>query len=106
MSTTMVIDCDDLRKRLYRTPDGMRAAQTWMRVNGIDPNVVPLHSQLLIEDSAFGPVIRYTAFRRNEAGRFYVDPDGEGEAACEDRTALLHLPPPADWLTTDRGGEQ
>ncbi|MEV5163879.1 hypothetical protein AB0K66_04525 [Streptomyces werraensis] len=97
----LVIDCHDLYRRVYWTPDGMRAVQAWMRANSIDPDDVPVHSEMVLEDSAFGLLIRYEAYRINEDGHRYVDPDTD-QAAVEPRTTLLQLPPPADWLTPGR----
>ena len=98
----LVIDCHALWERLYRTPGGMRTVQLWLRANRIAPGDVPVHSELVIEDSAFGMLIRYEAYRTNEHGRKYVDPDPD-RPPTEPRTALLQLPPPADW-TTPAGG--
>jgi len=100
----LVIDCYSLYQRVYRTPDGMRTVQAWLRANGIDPDDVPVDSELVIEDSAFGMAIRYQAYRLNEDGRRYVDPDDPDRVATENRTALLQLPPPADWLAPAGGG--
>lgn len=105
MGERRVIDCNELRERVCRTPDGLRAVEEWLRVNGIDPADVPVESELVIEDSAFGLVIRYTAYLRNADGAKYVDPDDPHFAASVDRTAVLQLAPPADWLTTS-GGER
>lgn len=105
MNKRLVIDCHQLREREFRTPDGMRAVQTWLRVNGIDPNAVPAWSEMVIEDSAFGMVIRYEAYRWNADGCPFADPDNPDLVATEDRTALLVLPPPTDWLT-ETGGER
>jgi hypothetical protein len=101
----LVIDCRDLYQRMYRTPDGMRAVQAWLRANGIEPSDVPMDSEMVLEDSTFGMLIRYEAFRTDEHGRRYVDPDDPDRAATENRTALLQLPPPASWVTT-AGREQ
>jgi hypothetical protein len=102
VSERLVIDCHGLWERLCRTPDGMRAVQAWLRANNIKPDDVPVHSEMAIEDSAFGLVIRYTAYLRNADGNKYVDPDDQDFPASENRTALLQLPPPADWVS-DRG---
>ncbi|MFD5468869.1 hypothetical protein [Streptomyces sp. NPDC127105] len=106
MSERLVIDCHQLYERFYGTADGMHAVQTWLRANGIDPEYVPVHSEMVITDSAFGVVIRYTAHSLNADGCRYVDPNNPDRgAAVQDRTALLRLPPPADWPTTT-GGER
>ncbi|WP_228916824.1 hypothetical protein [Streptomyces sp. DH20] len=99
----LVIDCYDLYQRVYRTPDGMRAVQAWMRANSINPDDVPVHSELAIEDSAFGMVIRYRALRRTPSGRLFPDPNDPDRLATQGRTTLLQLPPPADWVTPAGG---
>ncbi|MFE6362935.1 hypothetical protein ACFVP3_23415 [Streptomyces sp. NPDC057806] len=105
MSERRVIDCEELWARQCRTPDGLRAVREWLRVNGIDPNDVPIRSELVIEDSAFGMVIRYEAYLRTAEGRPFVDPVDPDRAAVGGRTVLLQLAPPADWLTAT-GGER
>lgn len=103
MGERRVIDCNDLRQRVYATEGGFLAVQTWLLANGIEPSDVPVKSELVIEDSAFGLVIRYTAYLRNADGETYADPDAPDFAASTDRTALLRLAPPADWLTPPDG---
>ncbi|MEU3346392.1 hypothetical protein ABZ723_15680 [Streptomyces sp. NPDC006700] len=105
MSERLVIDCHALYERLYGTADGIHAVQAWLRANGIDPVGVPVRSELVITDSAFGMVIRYTTYRLNADGFRYRDPASPDGAAREDRTAPLRLPPPADWPTMT-GGER
>ncbi|MBL3669085.1 hypothetical protein JL475_24440 [Streptomyces sp. M2CJ-2] len=102
----LVIDCHALYQRVYRTPDGMRAVQAWLRANSINPDDLPVHSELVIENSAFGMVIRYETYRINEDGRRYVDPNDPDRAATENRTALLQLPPPADWMALTEGEQR
>lgn len=104
MSNQLIINCHRLYEREYRTPDGMRAVHTWMRTNGIEPDDVPVSSTMVIEDSAFGVVIRYEVFRRTPNGWRFPDPDNPDRLATEARTALLVLPPPTDWLTEAGGG--
>jgi hypothetical protein len=42
----------------------------WLRANGIDPNDVPTDARLAVaDDLIFCPV-----YRRNDAGRLFVDP--------------------------------
>ncbi|MFF9215589.1 hypothetical protein [Streptomyces viridosporus] len=101
----LVIDCHALWERLYRTPGGMRSMQLWLRANRIKPGDVPVHSEMVIEDSAFGLAIRYEAYRINEHGLRYVDPDTDRPATAH-RTALLQLPPPADWLAPAGGAQK
>lgn len=105
MSQRLVIDCHELWDKVVGQPDGLRAVQRWLRLHGIDPLLVPLDSEIVIGDSAFGLLIHYTAYLLTEDGAKYVDPDGSGFAASEDRTAVLRVAPERQWLTTT-GGEQ
>ncbi|MFF0597866.1 hypothetical protein [Streptomyces antibioticus] len=104
MNNRHVIDCRELWEKLAGRPDGLKPVHLWLLAHDINPADVPLDSEIVIEDSAFGLVIRYTAYLRNEDGHRYVDPDGSGFAASEDRTAILRLAPDQEWLTTT-GGE-
>ncbi|HET6636799.1 MAG TPA: hypothetical protein VFH77_17410 [Streptomyces sp.] len=99
MSNRLVIDCEDLWALGRRDDRTFRQVRLWLRLNGINPNDVPLASDLVIEDSAYGPVIRYTPFARDADGYRYVDPAHPGHPATEDRTALLRTPFPDEWLT-------
>ncbi|MGW0582405.1 hypothetical protein ACWD25_42230 [Streptomyces sp. NPDC002920] len=105
MTQCLVIDCHELWDKVAGQPDGLRAVQRWMRLNSIEPNDVPLDSEMVIEDSAYGMVIRYTAYLRNADGNLYVDPDAPDFAASRDRTALLKAAPKPQWLT-GTGGER
>ncbi|MFD7793582.1 hypothetical protein [Streptomyces sp. NPDC059759] len=102
MTDRRVIDCKALMEQAYGTPGLLRLVYQWCRSNGIEPRDVPVHSEMVIEDSAFGLVIRYEAYLTNEEGRRYVDPDHVDQAAMAARTAVLLVAPPNDWLT---GGE-
>lgn len=103
MSQRLAIDCYQLHEREHRTPNGFRTVQTWLRANSIDPHHVPVHSEMVLEDSAFGWVIRYQVYRRTPGGRLFPDPNAPDRLATEDRTALLVLPPPRAWVTTGGG---
>ncbi|HEY6116454.1 MAG TPA: hypothetical protein VI172_10885 [Candidatus Dormibacteraeota bacterium] len=105
MGERYVIDCHELWDKAIGQPDGLHAVQGWLHLNGIDPRDVPLDSEMVIEDSAFGMVIRYTAYLYDADGHRYVDPDAPDFAASQDRTAVLRVAPPAEWLTT-QGGER
>lgn len=94
-----VIDCHELLDRVIGQPDGLRSVQRWLRLNGIEPRDVPLDSEMVIEDSAYGRVIRYTAYLHDDQGRKYVDPEDPDFAASEDRTAVLRVAPKPQWLT-------
>ncbi|SHI66316.1 hypothetical protein [Streptomyces sp. 3214.6] len=103
MGKRLVIDCHELWDKVIGQPDGLHAVQGWLRLNGIDPRDVPLDSEMVIEDSAFGMVIRYTAYLYDEQGRKYVDPDAPEFAASQDRTAVLKVAPAPEWLSTTGG---
>lgn len=103
MNERVVIDCYELWEKTVGQPGGLPEVQQWLRLNGIDPNDVPLHSEMVIEDSAYGMVIRYTAYRRNADGNVYVDPDCPEFPASEDRTAVLRVAPLAQWLSSAGG---
>ncbi|SMF86691.1 hypothetical protein [Streptomyces sp. Amel2xC10] len=104
MSQRHVIDCRALSEKLAGRPGGTEPVQVWLLAHDINPKDVPLDSEIVIEDSAFGPVIRYTAYLRTEDGNLFVDPAAPGFAASEDRTAILRIAPDQEWLTTT-GGE-
>lgn len=104
MSQRHVIDCRELSEKLSGRPDGLKPVHLWLLAHDINPTDVPLDSEIVIEDSAFGLVIRYTAYLRNKDGNLFVDPDAPGFAASEDRTAILRIAPDQEWLTTTGGG--
>lgn len=99
MKERRVIDCAALMEQTYSTPGLLRIVQRWCRLNGISPNDVPVHSEMAVEDSAFGMVIRYDAYLTNEDGRRYVDPENPDHVAMAARTAVLQVAPPDEWLT-------
>ncbi|MFJ6730041.1 hypothetical protein ACIQPQ_34595 [Streptomyces sp. NPDC091281] len=105
MTQRHVIDCRALRDTVISVPGGLEAVQAWLRANGITPSDVPLDSDIVIEDSAYGIVIRYTSFRRNEQGNLYVDPENPEYAASRVRTAVLLVAPAPQWLDA-AGGER
>ncbi|MFJ6841399.1 hypothetical protein ACIQRE_01880 [Streptomyces griseoluteus] len=98
MRQRVVIDCHALWERTVGQPGGLRAVQRWLRLNGIEPAEVPLHSEIVIEPSAFGRLIRYTTYLRNADGHRYTDPDNRDFAASEDRTAVLRVEPEPKWI--------
>lgn len=100
-STRRIIDTEALWAQTRTSPYAFRVVKSWLRANGIEPRDIPVPSEMVIEDSAFGMVIRYEAYCRNAEGRIYVDPDRG--AARQNQTALLQLAPPADWLTRTGG---
>ncbi|MBQ1096302.1 hypothetical protein KBY55_09420 [Streptomyces sp. b94] len=104
MPDRIALDLAALWDRIVQEPGALRTALRWMRLNRIDPDTVPVHSTMVFEDSAFGPVIRYDAFLTTPDGRHYLDPVTEDRAATQRRTALLWQEPPLEWLTV-AGGE-
>lgn len=102
MTDRRVIDCEALMELTYRTPGLLRIVQRWCRLNGIEPNNVPVLSEMVFEDSAYGMVIRYDAYLTTADGSRYVDPNQPDRPAMAARTAVLAVMPPDEWLT---GGE-
>jgi hypothetical protein len=100
----IVIDGEALWAHAIARPDGMRSVYQWLRLHSIDPQDVPIDSDLVMEDSAFGPVIRYSTLLRNADGRRYVDPEDPDRAARAQRTAPLRALPDQAWPAT-RGGD-
>lgn len=86
-------------------PGALRAVQRWLRLNRIDPNDVPVRSELVMEDSAFGPVIRYDAFLTTDEGHRFIEAAYGDRPATQRRTALLWQEPPLEWIVA-AGGEQ
>ncbi|MGW1001757.1 hypothetical protein [Streptomyces sp. NPDC002520] len=105
MSERLVIDCHELWETVVGQPGGLRAVRRWLRLNGIDPHDVPLDSELVIEDSAYGMVIRHEAYLTTDDGHKYIDPDNPDRAATDDRTAVLRVAPKPQWLRAT-GGER
>ncbi|MFE9687985.1 hypothetical protein [Streptomyces sp. NPDC006285] len=73
----------------------VHAVAEWLRANGIDPQDVPIDSDITIGTEPFGGArhIRYSALLRNELGHLHHDP-ATGRAAVEARTALLVVEAP------------
>ncbi|MGI3199630.1 hypothetical protein ACRJ4W_15365 [Streptomyces sp. GLT-R25] len=95
----VTIELATLWERIVQEPRLLRAVQRWMRLNQIDPNEVPVRSALVLEDSAFGPVIRYDAFVTTDEGHRFIDAAYGDRPATRRRTALLWQEPPLAWLT-------
>ncbi|MEU4173266.1 hypothetical protein AB0F46_41310 [Streptomyces sp. NPDC026665] len=102
MSQRRVIDLQALWDAATQAPGLLEAIRRWCRQNAIDPNDVPVPSEIVIEDSAFGLVIRYDAYLSDKDGRRYVDPEHPDRAAMAERTAVLVTAPPYEWT---HGGE-
>lgn len=76
----------------YQRREAMAA---WLTANGVDPNDVPLHADITVDDQNGQRVIRYEAFQRDGNGDIFVADGGTG-AAVEERTTLLTTEPPAE----------
>ncbi|MFJ1650069.1 hypothetical protein ACIOC2_01375 [Streptomyces sp. NPDC088337] len=77
--------------------DSRRAAVCdWLTANGINPNHVPVDSDLTIEVTEQGRVIRFEAFVLNDDGHPQIDERGQ-HAVREVRTTPLHQEPPEWW---------
>ncbi|MFI6249003.1 hypothetical protein [Streptomyces sp. NPDC051016] len=96
-----IIDTELLMAQASRSPGLLRIVQRWCRLNGIEPTDVPVPSDMVIEDSAYGLVIRYEVYLRDAGGHRYVDPEQPDRAAAASRTALLRIAPPTEWLSTE-----
>lgn len=68
----------------------------WLAANGIDPREASSDHPITIENDGTRPVIRYTVYLRNAAGRIYEDP-ATNNAACEERATPLTVPLPDTW---------
>jgi hypothetical protein len=70
---------------------------SWLRVNGITPDDVPVHAVLAVEAGAdSAPVIRHSVYLGDAAGhRYLADPDNsDAGAAAEEGTTPLTVEPP------------
>ncbi|CAL9302994.1 hypothetical protein [Streptomyces sp. SudanB91_2054] len=103
MPDRITVDFAVLWGRIEREPRLLRAVQRWLRLNQIDPSDVPVRSSLVLEDSAFGPVIRYDAFATTDEGRRLIDAADGDRPVTRRRTALLWQEPPLEWLTFTGG---
>ncbi|NEC77229.1 hypothetical protein [Streptomyces rochei] len=103
MPDRITIDLAALWSRHFPEPGALRAAQRWLRLNQIDPSDVPVRSSLVLEDSAFGPVIRYDAFVTTDEDRRLIDAAYGDQPVTRRRTALLWQEPPLEWLTFTDG---
>ncbi|MGW4950636.1 hypothetical protein [Streptomyces parvulus] len=104
MPNRITLDLAALWDRIVQEPSALRTAHRWMRLNQIDPDTVPVHSTMVFEDSAFGPIIRYDAFLTTDEGHRFIDSAYGDRPAIQRRTALLWQEPPLEWLTI-AGGE-
>ncbi|GAX57266.1 hypothetical protein [Streptomyces olivochromogenes] len=64
----------------------------WLTANGIDPNTVPLHSELSIVDG----VIRFEQYILTDDGHKQVDPEHRDTAWTRNATAPCTVAPPAE----------
>lgn len=69
--------------------------KAWLHANGIDPDDVPIHAEITIEPASRKgtQLIRHTAYLTCDHGHKYYDP-ATGDAAQEERTVPLVIPPP------------
>lgn len=71
------------------------AMAAWLTANGVDPNDVPLHADITVDDQNGRRVIRYEAFQRDGNGNILVADDGTS-SAVEERTTPLTAAAPAE----------
>lgn len=101
MSERHVIDSEALMDLAARTPGLLRLVHRWCRLNGINPQDVPVPSEMVVEDSAYGPVIRYEAYLATPDGHRFGNPHDPHRTATAHRTARLQLAPPDRWFGKD-----
>ncbi|MET9081412.1 hypothetical protein ABZX77_05825 [Streptomyces sp. NPDC004237] len=99
--TRRIIDTEVLMAQASRTPGLLRTMHRWCRLNGIEPSDVPVPSEMVIEDSAYGLVIRHEVYLLDAAGRRYLDPEQQDRVAIAERTALLRIAPPVEWTSVE-----
>jgi len=97
VSEPVVIDCALLWAYSVSAPHAMREVQRWLRLHGINPSDVPTTSDLIVQDSPYGALIRYKAFARSPSGSIVPDPHDPDRVAVKDRTAILRAPIPGHW---------
>ncbi|MFH9072703.1 hypothetical protein [Streptomyces alboflavus] len=68
----------------------------WARANSLDPDVISVDHDLIVEDGADGRVIRYHEQLRNADGAKYACSCGE-HPAVEERIVPLVVEPPEIW---------
>lgn len=83
-------------------PEGRREAVcAWLTANNIQPDGVPIDTDLYIEPGPDGtPHIHYEAFHLDSTGHRHLDERGQ-DAAIETRTTPLLVDPP-DWWKPHR----
>lgn len=69
----------------------------WLTANGIDPNVVPIHSSFSVLEDGGDRVIHYQEHVLTTDGRKQVDPQDSNSVWIRDATAPCTVHPPA-WL--------
>ncbi len=77
------------------TTDRRKALCVWLQANGIEPNQVPIDSDLYIEDSPDGRQIHHELYVLDNEGRKTLDVRGN-QAARENASTPLTVEPP-DW---------
>lgn len=76
----------------------------WLTANGLDPNDIPDHLPLRVEEGEGGMVIRYRAFVRTEEDVQQADSIYSDEVVTVERTHPCTVPPPG--LGLPRPGEE
>lgn len=90
----------EIERYLVDTTDH-RTVCTWLRMNDVDPNDIPLRTPILVEpdpDSGFGEWrIRFETFLRDSHGYRYIK-SGTEELATRPLTQRMAIDPPIEWL--------
>jgi hypothetical protein len=67
---------------------------SWVRANGLNPEIIPDHLPIRVEEGSDGCVIRYWIYVLDEEGQSQPDPTELGALTTEERTAPCTVPPP------------
>lgn len=95
--TSWLILNEDLWKKL--TDSRRTEIRTWLRMNGINPGIVPVDSDVLITEVSDGEwEIWFEEFQTNAVGDIVIDPDGTGEVCVFERATPMVIDPPVTWL--------
>lgn len=76
-----------------------REIRAWLRMNGVDPALVPVDSTVILAETAedFWEIL-FEEYRRNEHGDIVIDPGDPDRAYVLDCSIPLTIDPPQHWL--------
>jgi hypothetical protein len=75
-----------------------REIRTWMRMNDIDPSLVPVDSTVTLVEEGGSWVIRFEEFQQSESGAIMIDPKDPDSAYIRECAVPLVIDPPQYWL--------